>query len=494
MQSYSRRGSHAQPDIEEGDIPMSILTPSDTPKTTDDTPLKIDFSEEPPPEGALTFEETIDHIGNGWYQYRLLVLCGCGWITDAFEMVMLSLLMNDLRDYFEISAVEAGAISSASFAGMLVGAGVWSIVADTLGRKPSFLFTVLTASIFGVASALAPSYWVFLVLRFLVGFGLGGNFPITYSMLIEFLAVQNRGLLGVILSAFWPIGVMMSSALAYFVMPKLGWRWLLGLSSAPGFLLLVARYAIPESPRYLASRGRAAEAWDVLRMVAKKNGKTFPSAVIESSIVPLTKTDLSYAQSIRLFISPEYFRLVSTFLVMWFLGSFGYFGVSTWLPAYMERLNIAEQQVYSNFIVVGFGQLMGIIGTALVVDKVGRKITLAALFFSTAVFSFLFGFCRDYWTILLTAIAINMVNNSATGVIYTITSEAFPTKVRSTSLGLCSVANKAGGILAPIVGGALYDAPVVLSFSIWAGSYLAAAILTFSLPKKIDAPMTRETG
>eukprot|EP01112_Ceratiomyxa_fruticulosa_P005765 TRINITY_DN1660_c0_g1_i2.p1 TRINITY_DN1660_c0_g1~~TRINITY_DN1660_c0_g1_i2.p1 ORF type:complete len:469 (-),score=75.92 TRINITY_DN1660_c0_g1_i2:102-1508(-) len=443
----------------------------------------------PPPTGA-TLEEAIETIGNGKFQYKLLLLCGLGWIADAFEMIMLSFLLPTLSKEWGIDSIQGGLITSSASAGMLIGAGVWSILGDIIGRKPSFLLTVLVSSLFGLASAFSPHYWVLLVLRCGVGFGLGGNLPIAYSIFLEYLASERRGLLCVLLSGFFPIGVMFSSALALAVLPTLGWRWLLAFSSVPGFLLLLFRSTIPESPRYLMVVGKQEEAWNVLKIVAKENGKIIPEHIEMSPIhLPRKEKGFGHIQSLKILFNRKYIRTTLTFWNIWFFASIGYYGVSTWLPSYLEKMGISSNDVYANFIVVGFGQLVGLIGTSLVVDKIGRRVTLVVLFLATSAFSILFAVSRGEWMVILFAVLINLTNNGASGVVYTVTPEAFPTKVRSTGIGSCSVWNRTAGMIAPVLGGALLKMPIAISFTLWAGAYFVAAFLAFIIPETTGASL-----
>ncbi|PSC73678.1 organic cation carnitine transporter 7-like [Micractinium conductrix] len=204
-------------------------------------------------------------------QWLLLCYCGLGWLADACEVMLLSFLGPAVRCAWNVPPAAESVLSSVVFVGMLLGVTSLGAAADHLGRRRGFFLSAAVLGAAGLASAAAPSFGWLLVLRCIVGFALGGT-PIAVTLLAEFCTSKGRGRWLLLMQSFWTLGTLLEAALAWAVLPTLGWRWLLALSAAPLLILLALYPLLPESPLWLASRGRYAEAEAVLQRVAAVNG------------------------------------------------------------------------------------------------------------------------------------------------------------------------------------------------------------------------------
>ncbi|KAF6155203.1 hypothetical protein GIB67_019729 [Kingdonia uniflora] len=170
-------------------------------------------------------------------------------------------------------------ITSIVFPGMLVGAYLWGIVSNNYGRRKGFLIPTIVMFVAGFLSAFSPNYASLLILHCLVGVGLGGC-PVLPSRFLEFIPSPNRYTWMVIFSTFWILGTILEASLTWLIMPRLGWRWLLALSSLPSLVLLVFYSIIPESPRYLCAKGRTIEALQIVRKIMRVNRVEIPSGTL----------------------------------------------------------------------------------------------------------------------------------------------------------------------------------------------------------------------
>jgi MFS family permease len=130
--------------------------------------------------------------------------------------------------------------------------------------------------VFAEISSFSPNYAMLLVFETLVGLGLGGNLPVVYSLMVEFLPIAGRGRILAILASAASIGELVASGTAWLVMPSLGWRWLIRIGAVPSVLLMVFFPFVHESPRFLAVAGRAADAWRVITAIATSNSRPVP--------------------------------------------------------------------------------------------------------------------------------------------------------------------------------------------------------------------------
>ncbi|KAI0406288.1 major facilitator superfamily domain-containing protein [Xylaria palmicola] len=250
----------------------------------------------------------IDAIGMGRYQWCVWGLCGLGYLIDLLWAQAFGLALSPLQQEFGFGSGQTGNITVSFNAGLTAGAFFWGVVADLIGRRWAFNFTVLFASAFGLALGASDNYTTFLVLTAFVGFGVGGNVPIDTTIALEFIP-QNKRFLLAVLSIFQPAGVVVCSAIAFGFIPARscspnfaepdplpscarpglaagapccsrasnpGWRYFLytlGVVTLVALLLRSAVFRLRESPKWLIYKGRDAEAVEVVQYVARKNGR-----------------------------------------------------------------------------------------------------------------------------------------------------------------------------------------------------------------------------
>ncbi|KAK1403038.1 Organic cation/carnitine transporter 7 [Heracleum sosnowskyi] len=240
---------------------------------------------------TYTLDEALEAVGFGKFQIFVLGYAGMGLIAEAMEMMLLSFVGPAVQSAWGLSPRKESYITSVVFAGMLVGAYSWGIVSDKHGRRKGFLITAMITAGAGFLSAFAPNYICLISLRCLVGLGLGGG-PVLSSWFLEFIPASTRGTWMVVFSTFWTLGTILEASLAWFVMPSLGWRWLLALSSLPTSLLLVFYVMTPESPRFLCLQGRRDEALVILKNIAKSNQRKLPPG--RPCFYGLSSSDVNY--------------------------------------------------------------------------------------------------------------------------------------------------------------------------------------------------------
>ena len=199
-------------------------------------------------KAEYTIDEAIEAIGFGRYQLAVLLMSGLCWTADAMEMLLLSYIKLPLQCEWKISDAQAAIITAGVGAGMLFGSVTWGVVSDGYGRRVGFLAVAAFTFSFGVVSALSTNYTMMVASRTLVGFGIGGV-PVAFSLMMEWLPVAQRGTWGMGVVLFWSGGAIFEALIAMEIMPTLGWRWLVAISSAPLGMLLLLWPALPESPR-----------------------------------------------------------------------------------------------------------------------------------------------------------------------------------------------------------------------------------------------------
>ena len=227
-----------------------------------------------------TVEQAIDYIGFGKFQMVFLAVTGLSWLCDAMEMMLLSFIGPAARCEWRLTTTQASSLTSFVFLGMGFGAPSFGMLADRKGRLFSLRCSTGLTLLAGVGSALAPTFSALCFARMVVGFGLGGV-PVAYNLCAEFLPSKKRGVYLSSLEFFWSFGSMISALLAWTILPKSSWRTLLGATVSPLILLGVLLVWMPDSPMYLASKGKMEEAERTLRFIAKMNRKPLPVGVLK---------------------------------------------------------------------------------------------------------------------------------------------------------------------------------------------------------------------
>jgi putative MFS transporter len=403
-----------------------------------------------------------------------MVICGIGWAADAMEVLLIAFVLPAIIKEWGLSAGQAGLLGTAIFLGMLGGAWFWGTISDYIGRKLGFQLTVLIDSVFGFLSALSPSYAWLVVFRTLTGFGVGGTLPVDYSIFAEYLPRDKRGRYLVYLESFWAIGTIVAAGLAWLIVPRFGWRVLLALSAAPGLIIYFIRRHVPESPRYLLVNGRLEEMRAVLTQVANENGVPVPDLNIA---VPARQRGVTVAALWR----RPYARRTLMLWITWFAISLGYYGTFIWLPSIFVGRGFTFLKTYQNVFLMALAQLPGYFSAAYLVERWGRRPTLALYLVMSGVFTYLFAVVTGLTSIVGMAVLMSFFCLGAWGALYAYTPELYPTEIRSTGMGWASGMTRIAGSLGPLLGASLLQTSFTAGLSLYAVAFIVGGVVIFAL-------------
>jgi MFS transporter, putative metabolite:H+ symporter len=357
---------------------------------------------------------------------------------------------------------------------MLVGAWFWGTISDYIGRRMGFQVTVLIFALFGLLSAFAPSWEWLLVLRFITGFGLGGALPLDFSLYAEFLPTRNRGRNLVILESFWALGTIIAAGLAWLLVPTFGWRPLLATSALAAVLVLWIRRSVPESPRYLAISGKADEAREILAGLARENGQPVPEG-------ELVAGERQSGFTVSRLWKPGLKQTTLMLWIAWFCISLAYYGIFTWLPQAFVAQGFSSLQTYQNTFLLALAQVPGFFSAAYLIERIGRRNTLALYLVASGVFTFLFATVTGFGGLLASAMLMSFFALGAWGSLYAWTPELYPTEIRTTGMGWASGMARVAGIITPTLGGILFGYALVSALSTWAAAFVIGGIAVFLL-------------
>lgn len=406
---------------------------------------------------SMSISRRLEDLPITRFHYLLLFTAGLGWMFDSLDTGIISFVLPVLMKSWHLTTEQVGNIGSIGLLGMAIGAILSGTIADRIGRKKVFAMTLVTYSIATGLCGLSWNYASLLFFRFLVGFGLGGQLPVAVTLVSEFSPVKHRGKLLVLLESFWAFGWLLAAIVSYLIIPRYGWPVAFFIGALPALYVFFLWNKIPESPRYLESKGRIAEAEEIYQSIAvqapdfqqRKQGVDREPAM---EVIPKTNARLS-----ELF-TPIFLRRTVFLWILWFGIVFSYYGIFTWLPSLLALKGFSLTKSFSYVMIMTLAQIPGYFSAAYLVDRIGRKPTMTVYVLGTAVSAYFFGQGTSESMILIVGSLMSFFNLGAWGIIYTYTPELYPTYARATGSGWAAGFGRIGGILAPIIVGKMLGA------------------------------------
>jgi MFS transporter, putative metabolite:H+ symporter len=398
-----------------------------------------------PPASQQSFVERLDRVPLNSFHWRLLVIAGIGWMFDAMDVILISFLLGPITREFALDATRTGLVASAGFVGMFLGAAISGRLADRYGRRVVFSATLVVFSIGALLSAVAPTYETLLLARVVAGLGLGGELPVAATLVSEFSPRAQRGRMIVLLESFWAYGTILAGIVAITVVAAYGWRWAFVVGAVPALYAAYLRRALPESPRYLAERGAAAEADAVVRRVERASG----GALL--TLARATAPARSGRTRIADLFAPRYLKRTVMLWILWFGIVFTYYGIFLYVPTLLVARGLSEVRSNEFFFLSTIAQVPGYFSAAWLVERWGRKPTLVTYLLGSAASAFLFGNSGTGTDTFIYASLLSFFNLGAWGVVYGFTPELYPTAIRATGAGVAAAVGRIGGIIGPFL-------------------------------------------
>jgi putative MFS transporter len=420
----------------------------------------------------------IERLPTSWWQIKTRIIVGTATFFDAFDALAIASVLPVIAPLWKLAPQQIGWLISAGFLGQLLGALVFGWVAERQGRITAMVWSIALFSVMSLVCALAWDYNSLLAFRTMQGIGLGGEVPVAAVFISELARAQGRGRFVLLYELVFPVGLVAASLAGLWVVPHLGWQYMFAIGALPGFLALVLRRLLPESPRWLAVRGRLAQAETAMAQIESETRKATgeplpaPKPVVSTLDKPASLTDL---------FGPFYLRRTLVVWVIWFCAYFVNYGLSIWLPTvYRTVFKLPLDQSLRYGLIT---QAVGLIGTlicALAIDHVGRRPWFALSFVgAAAALATLASTPTPTAEQVLTymTIAYFFVSSINIGV-YLYTPELYPTRVRALGVGTATAWLRLASIIGPTVVGMMI------------GSGLGAVFVTFAAVAGIAAVIT----
>lgn len=409
-------------------------------------------------------------------------------LFDGYDLVVygtvVPTLLDDPGQLGALTPGQAGALGSYALVGMLVGALIAGAVGDLVGRRRVMLANLVGFSVGMAATALSTSVLTFGVFRFLTGISVGALVATVGALVAEFAPTGRRNRLNALVYSGVPAGGVLAALLALVMPEAAGWRPLFWIGALPLVTLLpLAWFKLPESPKWLLSRGRVAEA----QAQSARTGVPLPatSAVTDRPADRATTKDhVGFGALVR----PPLAWPTLLLGTMSFGGLLLTYGLNTWLPKIMQDNGYGASYSLAFLLLLNLGAIVGGLAASVVADRVGAKRVVAGTFVLAGLTLALLPLDLPL-AVLLPAVAVAGVGTIGTQVlIYGLVSNYYPTRARAAGVAWCAGFGRLGGIVGPILGGALVAAGVggTTAFYLFAGIALLGALVTSLVPRGSD--------
>lgn len=368
---------------------------------------------------------------------------------DAMDVGILSFVIAAISVDWHLNPTQMGWIGSVNSIGMAFGAFGFGLLADRIGRKNVFMLTLVLFSLASGLSAFTTTLTFFLILRFFVGAGLGGELPVASTLVSESVSAKERGRVVVLLESFWAAGWLIAALIAYFVIPEFGWRIALIITALPAFYAIYLRRNLPDSPKF------------------ELEGKP----------------KQSFGAKMKLIWSKPYARRTTMLWIVWFTVVFSYYGMFLWLPSVMVIKGFDMIHSFKYVLIMTLAQLPGYFTAAWLIERTGRKFVLSTYLIGTAASALAFGNSDTLTTLLISGAFLSFFNLGAWGALYAYSPEQYPTSVRATGSGMAAAVGRIGGIFGPLLVGSLLAAGhgFELVFGIFCGAIIIGVIAVIVL-------------
>jgi MFS family permease len=385
---------------------------------------------------------------------RSLVAGGLGWMLDAMDVMLYSMVLAHLMRDLGMDKGSAGLLNSLTLLASAIGGLLFGFLADRVGRTRALMLSILVYSLASGACAFSTSILQLAIFRFILGLGMGGEWTTGAALIAETWPAEHRGKALGLMQSTWAIGEMIAAGVVALVLPSFGWRAVFLVGVLPALFVLWIRRDVPESALWL--RQQQQESRGSLRLLWRKD---------------LRRNGL-LATAMNAF------------------AMFGYWGLFTWIPAYLalpvaeggRGLDLMKTTVW--LVIMGVGKWLGYALFGFFADAVGRRRSYVTYLLIAAALVPLFGMAETpFWLLVLGPFVAFFGTGFFSG-FGAIASELFPTEIRATAMGLSYNLGRGLSAAAPAIVGLLATRfGLGSAFLLQAAAFFVAALLALTLPE-----------
>jgi putative MFS transporter len=414
----------------------------------------------------------LDRLPISSFHYRIFWLIGAGMFFDGYDLyVGTTVLGAALQSGFSTLAKNAQFVSL-TFLGMTIGSFVAGFLGDHYGRRFTYQFNLLVFGVASLAAAVAPTMETLNLVRFVIGLGLGAEIVVGYSTLTEFVPPRVRGrwlaLMAFIVVSGLPVTVLLgtliipsvsawgaaaakeSSGYLAILLPGLGWRLMFVIAGIGAFVVWYLRKALPESPRWLESKGRGAEAEALIQAIEREAASAGP-------LPAPTPAAPAPAWSLASLAGPTILpRMVVGCVTLISINTL-IFGFVLWLPQFFIQQGLSIARSFAFTLVISLGSIAGCAVGAFTADRLGRRRSIIGASVLTIVFGSIYPFVSEPALLLTTGVLLVISIYVQVSILFGVyTPELFPTEIRLRANGICNTVGRAATVVSPFIVIALF--------------------------------------
>lgn len=413
-----------------------------------------------------------------------VLLCWIAVLLDGFDMVVLGVVLPAMMEdpQLQLTAAEGTQISTAGLFGMMLGALAIGRLTDAVGRRWVIIGSVFSFSVFTLFLGFVDQLWLFILLRFLAGVGLGGCMPTSISMVTEFRGRAQAGSSATLTTTGYHVGAVLTALLGIVMLADFGWESLFIVGALAGFVVTpIMIWKLPESPQFLQSQGKHEEAARLAAEYGVELNDEIDAAFEQDD-----------AKGFSSLLTPRYRRNTIFIWLTSFMGLLLVYGLNTWLPQIMREADYDMGNSLGFLLVLNVGAVIGLVIAGRISDKTNPRSTGILWFVFSGVFLAMMAIKLPlvalYAVIFLTGIFVFSSQN----LVYGFVGANHPSHLRATAMGGAAGIGRLGAISGPLLGGLLLSAGMAHPWSFFAyaavgflGAILFAATRSLKVTKKM---------
>ncbi|WP_438287345.1 MFS transporter [Paraburkholderia phenoliruptrix] len=404
----------------------------------------------------------IENVPFSRWHTKARIIMGSATFFDAFDALSLAFALPVLVGLWHLSPMQIGFLIAAGYLGQFVGALTFGWVAERFGRVPSATTTVGVMSVMGIACAFSGNLQLLFLARFLQGIGVGGEVPVAAAYISELSQAHGRGRFFILYELIFPLGLLGAAQVGAFVVPRFGWEWMFLVGAIPGIVVTLFIARLPESPRWLISKGRYDDAERVVEKIEASTTRRNLDVERDWLEVERRLSKIRDAsQSRRKASWKELFSSVyrGRTLVVWLLWASSYFvanGINNWLPSlYRTVYHLPLQESLHMASLSNVLSACAVLLCAFLVDRTGRRKWAMGTFLVSGALLLALGMVANGgpWAVMILGSSAYAVMGTTTVMLYLYTPEIYPTRMRAIGTGLATSWLRIASAAAPAIVG-----------------------------------------
>ena len=392
------------------------------------------------------------------WHLRARIIVGSATFFDAFDALSLAFVLPVLVPLWKISSADIGWLIAIGYLGQFAGALIFGSLAERYGRVRSVAAATAVMSVMSLACALSGNFATLLTLRLVQGLGVGGEMPVAAAYINELSKAQGRGRFFLLYELIFPIGLMVTGQIGAVLVPTLGWQVMFLIGGIPGLVITLLLLRLPESPRWLISKGRLAEAAAIIDEIEASTDTRLP-AVSDIPASPPTPAVIERSRWSEL-LSNVYRGRTTVVWILWAAAFFITNGLNNWMPTLYNRIyHLSLNESLRAGTLTNIAQVVLLLVCAFVIDRIGRRRWTIVCFVAGAVLLAALGsFAAQSVTavIVLVTLSYGLVG-SVNAVLYLYTPEIYPTRMRAIGTGSATCWLRLASAAGPLLVGYLVE-------------------------------------